>query len=194
MAKRVLKVLDMHCSACVMRLESLEDDLSGVKTARASYHKQQLEIEYDERRLQEADLIAAIQRLGPVLKAHPLSVYLDPGMPLLQFDAVLLERVLGNLLDNAAKHAPPGTLVFIEARVHGDVAEVSVRDSGPGFPPDFGANAPAHYSLGLSICQAIVAAHNGKLALENGPDGGARASFTLPLGAPPAIRAEPAAA
>ena len=64
MAKRVFKVLDMHCSACVMRLEGLEDDLPGVKTARASYHKQQLEIEYDERRLQEADLIAAIQRLG----------------------------------------------------------------------------------------------------------------------------------
>jgi len=137
---------------------------------------------------------AAIQRLGPGLDAHPVSVDLDPGLPLLEFDAVLLERVLGNLLDNAAKHTPPGTPIFVEARVRGNVAEVSVRDSGPGFPPDFGANAPAHYGLGLSICQAIVAAHDGKLALENGPDGGARASFTLPLGAPPAIGEEPEAA
>ncbi|MGB9130287.1 MAG: DUF4118 domain-containing protein [Thiobacillus sp.] len=137
---------------------------------------------------------AAIQRLGPGLDAHPVSVDLDPGLPLLEFDAVLLERVLGNLLDNAAKHTPPGTPIFVEARVRGNVAEVSVRDSGPGFPPDFGANAPAHYGLGLSICQAIVAAHDGKLALENGPDGGARVSFTLPLGAPPAIGEEPEAA
>jgi len=137
---------------------------------------------------------AAIQRLGPVLQAHPVSVDLDPNLPLLQFDAVLLERVLGNLLDNAAKHTPPGTRVFVEARVRGDMAEVSVRDSGPGFAPDFGANAAAHYGLGLSICQAIVAAHGGKLRMENWPEGSARVSFTLPLGAPPVVGEEPEAA
>jgi len=137
---------------------------------------------------------AAIQRLGPVLDAHPVSVDLDPGLPLLQFDAVLLERVLGNLLDNAAKHTPPGTLVFVEARVRGDVAEVSVRDSGPGFPSEAGFDAPASLGLGLSICQAIVTAHGGKLRLENGPDGGARVTFTLPLGTPPDVGEEPEAA
>lgn len=136
---------------------------------------------------------AAIQRLGPVLDAHPVSVDLDPGLPLLEFDAVLLERVLGNLLDNAAKHTPPGTPVFVEARVRGDVAKVSVRDNGPGFPSDssFEAPAPAPHGLGHSICQAIVTAHGGKLWRENGPDGGARVSFTLPLGTPPVIGEEP---
>jgi two-component system sensor histidine kinase KdpD len=136
---------------------------------------------------------AAIQRLGPVLNAHPVSVDLDPGLPLLEFDAVLLERVLGNLLDNAAKHTPPGTPVFVEAHVRGDVAEVSVRDRGPGFPvePD---NAPASLGLGLSICQAIVAAHGGKLSRENEPEGGARVSFTLPLGTPPVVGEEAEAA
>jgi two-component system, OmpR family, sensor histidine kinase KdpD len=137
---------------------------------------------------------AAIQRLGPVLKMHPVSVDLDPGLPLLQFDAVLLERVLGNLLDNAAKHTPPGTPVVVEARVRGDVAEVSVGDSGPGFPsePDF--EAASGHGLGLSICQAIVIAHGGKLRRENGPDGGARVSFTLPLGTPPVVGEEPESA
>lgn len=64
MAKRLFKVPDMHCSACVMRLEGLEDDLPGVKSARASYHRQQLEIEYDEKRLNDEQIVAAIQRLG----------------------------------------------------------------------------------------------------------------------------------
>jgi copper chaperone CopZ len=64
MAKRVFKVPDMHCSACVMRLEGLEDDLPGVKSARASYHKQTLEIEFDEKRVGEGEIVAAIQRLG----------------------------------------------------------------------------------------------------------------------------------
>jgi copper chaperone len=69
MAKRVFLVRDMHCSACVMRLEGLEDELPGVKSVRASYHKQRVEIEYDEKRLSEAEVVAAIQRLGytPVL-------------------------------------------------------------------------------------------------------------------------------
>lgn len=137
---------------------------------------------------------AAIQRLGPVLKAHPVSVDLDPDLPLLEFDAVLLERVLGNLLDNAAKHTPPGTPVVVEARVRGDVAEVAVQDSGPGFPSGSGSDALLSHGLGLSICQAIVAAHGGKLWRENGPEGGARIRFTLPLGAPPAVGEEPEAA
>lgn len=137
---------------------------------------------------------AAIQRLGPVLKTHPLSIALAPDLPLLEFDAVLLERVLGNLLDNAAKHTPPGTPIVIEARVRGEAAEVSVRDSGPGFPPEAASGAAAHNGLGLSICQAIVGAHGGKLRVENGPDGGARVTFTLPLGTPPLIGEEAEAA
>lgn len=131
---------------------------------------------------------AAIQRLGPVLKAHPVTVELDPDLPLLEFDAVLLERVLGNLLDNAARHTPPGTPITVEARVRGDVAEVGVRDGGPGFSPD--SLAGASHGLGLAICRAIVTAHGGTLARENLPDGGARAAFTLPLGTPPVVGEE----
>jgi two-component system, OmpR family, sensor histidine kinase KdpD len=162
-----------------------------LELARLTQGKQPLNLEWQP--LEEI-VGAAIQRLGPVLKTHPLSVALDPALPLLEFDAVLLERVLGNLLDNAAKHTPPGTPVVIEARVRGEAAEVSVRDSGPGFPPDAESGAAAHNGLGLSICQAIVAAHGGKLWIGSGPDGGARVSFTLPLGTPPVIGEEAEAA
>jgi copper chaperone CopZ len=64
MLKQIFRVMDMHCSACVMRLEGLEDDLPGVTRVRASYKKQQMEVEYDETRVSAAQIVAAIQRLG----------------------------------------------------------------------------------------------------------------------------------
>ena len=51
MVKQVFRVTDMHCSNCVMRIEGLEDDLPGVQRVRASYKKQQVEVEYDENRV-----------------------------------------------------------------------------------------------------------------------------------------------
>jgi copper chaperone CopZ len=64
MTKQTFRVTDIHCTACVMRLEGLEDDLPGVKRIRASYQKQQLEVEYDEKQLTAAQIVGAIQRLG----------------------------------------------------------------------------------------------------------------------------------
>jgi copper chaperone CopZ len=64
MAKQLFRVLDMHCSNCVMTIEGLEDDLAGVKSVRASYHKGTVEVEYDEKRLSEAAIKDAIKRLG----------------------------------------------------------------------------------------------------------------------------------
>lgn len=59
-----LKITDMHCSACVMRLEGLEDDLDGVQSARASYRDQRMEIEYDEGRVDPAAILRAVEDLG----------------------------------------------------------------------------------------------------------------------------------
>jgi copper chaperone len=64
MLKQIFRVTDMHCSNCVMRIEGLEDDLPGVKRVRASYHKQQVEVEYDESKLGAGQIIAAIGKLG----------------------------------------------------------------------------------------------------------------------------------
>ena len=64
MAKQIFRVLDMHCTNCVMAIEGLEDDLAGVKSVRASYQKGTVEVEYDEKRLTEAKIKDEIGKLG----------------------------------------------------------------------------------------------------------------------------------
>ena len=64
MIKQVFRVTDMHCSNCVMRIEGLEDDLAGVKSVVASYRKGQMTVEYDETQTNEAQILAAVARLG----------------------------------------------------------------------------------------------------------------------------------
>lgn len=64
MIKKVFRVPDMHCSACVMRLEGIEDELLGVKRVTASYRKQQMEVEYDETQVSEKQIMAAAQKHG----------------------------------------------------------------------------------------------------------------------------------
>ncbi len=64
MLKRVFRVPNMRCSGCAMTLEGLEDELAGVQRVNASYHKQTMEVEFDERRVNEAAIIAAAKRLG----------------------------------------------------------------------------------------------------------------------------------
>ena len=64
MVKQVFRVTDMHCSNCVMRIEGLEDDLNGVQRVRASYKKQQVEVEYDDNQVRADQIVAAIQQMG----------------------------------------------------------------------------------------------------------------------------------
>lgn len=64
MVKKTFQVLDMHCTACVMRLEELEDQLAGVNRVTASYHKQQIDVEYDESQVTEQDILTAVQQQG----------------------------------------------------------------------------------------------------------------------------------
>lgn len=142
---------------------------------------------------------AAIKLLRPALTRHPLRVNLEPDLPLVEFDAILIERVIGNLLDNAAKHTPPGTAITISGAQDGREAWISICDRGPGFPANVdilasfvrGRTAGASGTgLGLAICDAIVEAHGGRLCLENLPEGGGCARFSLPLGTPPAMDEE----
>jgi copper chaperone len=64
MIKKTFSVPDMHCSNCSMKLEGLEDVLDGIKEIKASYHKQQMIVEFDETRVSEAQIIAAAKKKG----------------------------------------------------------------------------------------------------------------------------------
>jgi two-component system sensor histidine kinase KdpD len=131
------------------------------------------------------------------LEGHQAGARLAPDLPLLRFDAVLLERVLCNLLENAAKYTPPGSTIVISAERRGELARVMVYDDGPGLPPgrelaifekftrgEKESSKPG-VGLGLAICRAIVEAHGGTIAADQSPLGGAAVAFTLPLGTPP---------
>ena len=64
MIKQIFSIPDMHCTNCVMRLEGLEDDLEGIREIRGSYHKQTLEVTFDEALVSEAEIKQAITDLG----------------------------------------------------------------------------------------------------------------------------------
>ncbi len=69
MIKQTFTIPDMHCVNCAMRLEALEDDLPGIYAIRASYHRQTLDVTYDETCLSEDSLRQAVARLGYTLQA-----------------------------------------------------------------------------------------------------------------------------
>ena len=64
MVKKTFNVPDMHCTNCSMKLESIEDELAGIKEINASYHKQQMTVEFDETIISEDQIIAAAKKKG----------------------------------------------------------------------------------------------------------------------------------
>lgn len=162
--------------------------------------------------LLEETVGAALAACKRVLARHPARVSLPADLPLLQMDAVLMERLFTNLFENAAKYTPPDTSIDIGAeRVTDDgqpFVRVHVDDHGPGLPAGMETrifdkftrgekeSATPGIGLGLAICRAIVEAHGGKIGALNrtAPDGrvtGARFWFTLPVDTPPAVPAVP---
>jgi two-component system sensor histidine kinase KdpD len=137
-------------------------------------------------------------RLEERLKEHPVSVRLPPDLPLVPIDAVLMEQVFINLLDNAIKYTPPGTPIEINAALQSGAVVVSIGDRGPGIPEGeeqrvFDKFHRAYQGtasgvgLGLTITRGIVKAHGGRIWVEDRNEGGAVFRFTLPLaGTPPA--------
>jgi two-component system sensor histidine kinase KdpD len=142
---------------------------------------------------------AALEAARGMLQRHQLVVNLPRDLPLVKIDAVLIERVLVNLLENVSKYTPPGSTVTLSAQVLADQLKVSVADDGPGLPAGREEavfqkftrgereSATPGVGLGLAICRAIVESHQGKISASQRPGGGAVFTFTLPLGVPPRI-------
>ena len=64
MIKKTFQIADMHCSMCAMRIESIEDELEGVRSVKASYQKARMEVEFDEVRVTEEMIVAAVREKG----------------------------------------------------------------------------------------------------------------------------------
>ncbi len=151
-----------------------------------------LEVQKELQPLEEVVGVALI-RLDDRLRGHPVTVTLPPDLPLVALDAVLVEQVFVNLLENAVKYTPLDTPIEIAAGATAGYVRVDVADRGPGLPPGeegqifdkfyraAGAGTQGGIGLGLTICRGIVTAHGGRIWAENRSGGGAVFRFTLPL-------------
>jgi len=136
-----------------------------------------------------------LNRFSDKLKDHPLSINLSADLLLVPFDALLIEQVLVNLLDNAIKYTPRETPLDLSAELKGDSLLVELADRGPGIPAGEekrifekfvrGSVVKGGIGLGLTICHTIVTAHGGSIRAENRPGGGAVFQFTLPIAGKP---------
>jgi two-component system sensor histidine kinase KdpD len=145
---------------------------------------------------------SAVKVVEPVLGDHSLALDLSADLPLVQCDGMLIERVLVNLLDNAAKYSPAGAVIGVRAAADESTLRVEVWDEGPGLPPGQEQAIFARFArgeresavpgvgLGLAICEAIIQAHGGRIWAENRVPHGARFLFTLPLDRQPGVAAE----
>jgi len=136
---------------------------------------------------------SALEAARSMLQRHAVVVQLPRDLPLVKFDAVLIERVLVNLFENVSKYTPPGSTVTLSAQVIADRLSVSISDNGPGLPAGREEavfqkftrgereSATPGVGLGLSICRAIIESHQGKITSAQRPGGGAIFTFHAAL-------------
>jgi two-component system sensor histidine kinase KdpD len=145
-------------------------------------------------RLPVPDLIStSLHRMKTLLDGRPLKVQIQEDISPVDADPDMIGLAIRQLLGNAVKYSPPETTIAISASQAGDTVTIAVRDHGPGIPPDEldaiferfyrgkrAQESVAGTGMGLSIARDIVRAHDGKLRVQNTPEGGAQFSFTLP--------------
>lgn len=138
----------------------------------------------------EAAIFMSAEQLGE----HQVIVRLQPSLPLVLADYVSIQRVLVNLIENAANFSAPDQPITISAEVCGGMVACSVADRGVGIDPSEqpfvfdklykSQNHPRHSAgsgMGLAICRAIIAAHNGKISVTSQVGQGSVFTFTLPI-------------
>jgi two-component system sensor histidine kinase KdpD len=149
------------------------------------------------------DLVTeAVRGLTGLGGAARVRLDLPADLPLVDVDHLLIGQVLTNLLDNASRYAPEGTVISITGRVRPDgLVEVAVADRGPGVRPDdraavfqmfTGRGSAGGSGVGLWIAKAFLEAHGQTIWLEDAAGQGARFTFTLPVAVEPPMALEPA--
>ncbi|WP_020181935.1 MULTISPECIES: DUF4118 domain-containing protein [unclassified Methylotenera] len=141
----------------------------------------------------------SLRTMKEILGKRNVVIDLPVDLPLVEYDAILIDRVLCNLLDNAAKYTSADSKIYISARTNKHDMLISVADDGAGLPKHAEIQIFEKFTrgekessntgvgLGLSICKSIVEAHQGKIWASNKLPQGAIFTFSLPLGTPPAL-------
>ena len=137
----------------------------------------------------------ALRHVDRKAEEHHISLNCGEAPLLVRMDAGLIIQVVVNLVNNAVKYTPAGSNIRITAVQREKTAEICVSDDGPGIPDErkervfemfFTGGNPIGDSrrslgLGLTLCQAIIHAHHGEMALKDNSPHGCIFSFTLPL-------------
>jgi two-component system sensor histidine kinase KdpD len=128
------------------------------------------------------------------LAARPISVNIEPRLPRVLADVTWLQKVICNLLENAAKYSPPASPITVRAAVAGETIAVNITDQGMGiaqseqvliFEKFYRGRGQAHRQpgtgMGLAISRAIIEAHHGTIGVSSTPGEGSTFTIGLPI-------------
>jgi two-component system sensor histidine kinase KdpD len=150
----------------------------------------------------------ALDRLRPLIGDRSITIDLPADLPPVRADAVLLDTLIGNLLENAARYAPPPAPIAISGRADGARLRLAVEDGGPGVPSGAlarlfdkfyrvdrqGTGSRRGLGIGLSVVRGLAESMGGAADADASPLGGLRVIVGLPIASEPAEPAEPAEA
>lgn len=173
-------------STAAIRLNQQVENLLGVSRLESGIVK--LHLDWTDINELIHRMIYNLQHLQPVP-----SIFFKTGvnLPLFKLDAILIEQVILNLLQNAARHIPDNAEIFIETKFENGFCVIIFRDNGPGFPENsiqeafdkfyrVGHSNSGGTGLGLSIVKGFIEAHNGTVTLSNNIEGGACFIIKIP--------------
>jgi two-component system sensor histidine kinase KdpD len=134
----------------------------------------------------------ALERCKDNLMRHTVTIDVPPDMPLVRVDGVLIEKLIVNLLENAARHTPPGTQVCVAVTQSRSAVELRIEDNGPGlleptaerlfekFERGRTEGPTSGSGLGLPICRAIARLHGMSITGQTRLEGGSRFVLSMP--------------
>ncbi len=146
---------------------------------------------------------SAISYFAEQLESRTVDTEIPDDLPMISGDAVLIQQLLINLLENVFKYTPADSPLLFKATCDADFATIELSDRGPGIPEELqnqifqkfvratNKTGASGAGLGLAICQGIVEAHGGKLGVKTREGGGAIFWFTLPVCNSESITSEP---